>query len=142
MNSEQKFFKRLMLRFYLIVTLLLIFSFSLIGKLIYIQFYENKKGLSLRSETIVKNVVLEPSRGNIYSVDGNILAISIPRFELHWDAIIPSDYLFNANKKSLADSISSLINIPSNRILRSLEKARDQNNRYWLVDKDISYSEY
>ena len=142
MNSEQKFFKRLMLRFYLIVTLLLIFSFSLIGKLIYIQFYENKKGLSLHSETIVKNVVLEPSRGNIYSADGNILATSIPRFELHWDAIIPSDYLFNANKKALADSISFLINIPSNQVLRSLEKARDQNNRYWLVDKDLSYSEY
>ena len=56
-----------MQRFYLLVSLILIFSFILIFKLIHIQFYENEIGLGIEPESIVKNVILEPSRGNIYA---------------------------------------------------------------------------
>ena len=95
-----------MLRFYFFTSLLIFFSFLLIGKLVYIQFYQNNEGLDIQPDTLVKNVVLEPSRGDIFSADGNILATSIPRFDLYWDAIIPSKYLFNTQKNDLADSIS------------------------------------
>ena len=91
MNDQHNFFKRLMLRFYFFALLLTFFSFLLIGKLVYIQFYENNESLDIQPDTLVKNVVLEPSRGDIFSADGNILATSIPRFDLYWDAIIPSE---------------------------------------------------
>jgi cell division protein FtsI (penicillin-binding protein 3) len=87
-------------------------------------------------------VVLEPSRGNIYAVDGNILATSIPRYELHWDAVTPSAHLFKTYKKALADSMALFGGKNATQILKNLEKARRQKNRYWLVDKDLSYSEY
>ncbi|MFQ3340702.1 MAG: cell division protein FtsI (penicillin-binding protein 3), partial [Flavobacteriaceae bacterium] len=93
-----------MSRFYLLVVGLSLFAFLLIGKLVYIQFYVGEKGINIGFVNIIKNVVLEPSRGNIYAADGNILATSIPRYELHWDAVVPSNRLFNANKKTLADS--------------------------------------
>lgn len=105
MSEEQNFSKKLMQRFYLLVTLILIFSFILIFKLFHIQFYENETGLGIEPESIVKNVILEPSRGNIYASDGNILATSIPRYELHWDSVTTDDYLFETKKKTLADSI-------------------------------------
>ena len=107
MNDKPKNFKHLMHRFYMIAIGLLIFALLLISKLIYIQFYENKLQISLSPEAIVKNIVLEPSRGNIYAADGNILATSVSRYELYWDAVTPSSYLFNSNKEALADSISS-----------------------------------
>ena len=142
MNDQQSFSRGLMQRFYLLASLLFVFALVLIGKLIYIQFYESAEGLGLDPEGLVKNVVLEPSRGNIYAVDGNILATSIPRYELHWDAVTPSAHLFKTYKKALADSMALFGGKNATQILKNLEKARRQKNRYWLVDKDLSYSEY
>ena len=63
-----------MSRFYSLVVGLTLFAFVLIGKLIYIQFYIGEEGVNVGSGTIIKNIVLEPSRGDIYSADGSILA--------------------------------------------------------------------
>tara|TARA_B100000927_G_scaffold52386_1_gene39391 strand:+ start:23347 stop:25314 length:1968 start_codon:yes stop_codon:yes gene_type:complete len=142
MSEEQNFSKKLMQRFYLLVTLILIFSFILIFKLFHIQFYENETGLGIEPESIVKNVILEPSRGNIYASDGNILATSIPRYELHWDSVTTDDYLFETKKKTLADSIASLTSVSSKFILKKLEKAKKNKNRYLLIAKNVSYSDY
>ena len=142
MSETTPFLKRLMQRFYLLASLLFLFALLLVGKLIYIQFYESGQGLGLAPETLVKNVVLEPSRGNIYAADGNILATSIPRYDLHWDAVTPSEHLFDTHKNALADSIALFVNKSSAQVLRNLEKARNQKNRYWLVAKTLSYSEY
>ena len=142
MSEEQNFSKKLMQRFYLLVTLILIFSIILIFKLFHIQFYENETGLGFEPESIVKNVILEPSRGNIYASDGNILATSIPRYELHWDSVTTDDYLFETKKKTLADSIASLTGVSSKFILKKLEKAKKNKNRYLLIAKNVSYSDY
>ena len=142
MSEEQNFSKKLMQRFYLLVTLILIFSIILIFKLFHIQFYENETGLGIEPESIVKNVILEPSRGNIYASDGNILATSIPRYELHWDSVTTDDYLFETKKKTLADSIASLTSVSSKFILKKLEKAKKNKNRYLLIAKNVSYSDY
>ena len=111
-------------RFYLLVVGLTLFAFVLIGKLIYIQFYIGEKGVNVGSGTIIKNVVLEPSRGNIYSADGNILATSIPRYELHWDAVVPSETVFKVNKKILADSLKLFMDGSSDEILKKIEEVR------------------
>ena len=142
MSEKQDFSKKLMQRFYLLVLFILIFSFILIFKLFHIQFYENETGLGIEPESIVKNVILEPSRGNIYASDGNILATSIPRYELHWDSDTTDDYLFETKKKILADSIASLTGLSSKFILKKLEKAKRNKNRYFLVAKNVSYSDY
>jgi len=129
-------------RFYLMVIGLVLFGFILIGKLIHLQFYSNTEGLGIAPETLVKNVVLEPSRGDIYAADGNILATSVARYALHWDAVTVSEPLFQQYKKALADSLSSLTARESSSVLSQLETARKKKNRYWLVAKDISYSTY
>ena len=109
MNKESRPAQQLIMnRFYMIAISLFIFALFLIGKLIYIQFYENDLGLGLEPDSLVKNIVLEPSRGNIYAADGNILATSISRYELYWDTVTPSEYLFNSYKKALADSIAMI----------------------------------
>lgn len=135
-RSEQQ---SIMHRFYMIAITLFIFALFLIGKLIYVQFYENDFSLGLEPEALIKNIVLEPSRGNIYASDGNILATSISRYELYWDAVTPSAYLFNSNKKTLADSIAKIGIKSSAQVLKIIEQARLQKNRYLLIDKDLSY---
>ncbi|MDG1023834.1 MAG: penicillin-binding transpeptidase domain-containing protein [Flavobacteriaceae bacterium] len=139
-NSDHN--KPLMPRFYLLVISLSLFAFVLIGKLIFIQFYQNNEGVSFSSDSIIKNVVLEPSRGNIYASDGNILATSISRYELHWDAMVPSQSSFEKNKAALADSLALMTGTSPKETLNLLNSVRRQKNRYWLVAKNISYSEY
>jgi cell division protein FtsI (penicillin-binding protein 3) len=129
-------------RFYLLVIFLSLFAFVLIGKLIFIQFYQNNEVVSFSSDSIIKNVVLEPSRGNIYASDGNILATSISRYELHWDAMVASQLSFENNKEALADSLALMTATSPKETLNLLNRVRKQKNRYWLIAKNISYSEY
>ena len=140
MNKESRSAQQLIMnRFYMIAISLFIFALFLIGKLIYIQFYENDLGLGLEPDALVKNIVLEPSRGNIYAADGNILATSISRYELYWDTVTPSEHLFNSYKKALSDSIAMISIKSSAQILKMIEQARLQKNRYLLIDQDLSY---
>lgn len=129
-------------RFYLLISFLIIFGFVLIGKLIHLQFYSNTEGLGIAPETLIKNVVLEPSRGDIYAADGNILATSVTRYSLYWDAITPSLMLFNKNIKVLADSIAQLNGTSPLIVLKQLQNARSNKIRYWPVVKDVSYSTF
>ena len=59
MNKESRSAQQLIMnRFYMIAISLFIFALFLIGKLIYIQFYENDLGLGLEPDALVKNIVL------------------------------------------------------------------------------------
>ena len=136
-NSLTRFHKS---RFYILIGFLVIFGFVLISKLIHLQFYSNTEGLGIAPEALVKNIVLEPSHGDIYAADGNILATSVTRYALHWDALTPSLSLFNENKRTLADSIAVLTSKTPILVLNQLENARKQKSRYWPVVKDVSYS--
>tara|TARA_B100000886_G_scaffold338871_1_gene302746 strand:- start:243 stop:2231 length:1989 start_codon:yes stop_codon:yes gene_type:complete len=136
-NSLTRFHKS---RFYILIGFLVIFGFVLISKLIHLQFYSNTEGLGIAPEALVKNIVLEPSHGDIYAADGNILATSVTRYALHWDALTPSLSLFNENKRTLADSIAVLTGKTPILVLNQLENARKQKSRYWPVVKDVSYS--
>lgn len=138
-NTHIGFYKS---RFYFLVSCLVIFGFVLVGKLVYLQFYTNTEGLGIAPEALVKNVVLEPSRGDIYAADGNILATSVARYALHWDAVTATNKLFQEHKAALADSISALTDTPAVKILNQLEIARKKKSRYWLVAKDVSYSTF
>ena len=131
MNNNSVTNVPIMSRFYLLVISLSLFAFVLIGKLVYIQFYQNNEKVSLSPDAFIKNVVLEPSRGNIYASDGNILATSISRYELHWDALVPSQTSFDINKNALADSLALVMSLSSSEALSRLTKARKQKNRYW-----------
>ncbi|MGA0048380.1 MAG: penicillin-binding protein [Flavobacteriaceae bacterium] len=133
---------KVMSRFYLVVTGLVLFGFILIGKLLHIQFYEQDQGLGIDPDSIVKNVILEPSRGNIYAADGNILATSVPRYDLHWDAITPSQFLFDTHKNELSEAIAEVTGKSKGAVLKNLETARKQKSRYWPIARNVTYTTF
>ncbi|MBK79143.1 MAG: penicillin-binding protein [Flavobacteriaceae bacterium] len=133
---------KIMTRFYVIIFGMVLFSFLLIFKLFYLQLDEGDKYKELANSSIIKNVPLEPSRGNIYSYDNQILATSIPSYEIRWDATIVKNIVYNDNKTPLIDSLSSFLKISKIQVKNKIESARKNNNRYMLVAKNLSYSEY
>jgi len=110
------------------------------GKLIYIQVAEGERYKIIASNQTVKNVVLQPSRGNIYSEDGSLMATSVAQYEVRWDSKVPSNSLYKNNIKNLAKGLSLILQVPSIKLFEKLENARINNNRYMLVAKNLSYS--
>jgi cell division protein FtsI (penicillin-binding protein 3) len=133
--------KKIMNRSYLVTFGLIVFSFLLIAKLFHIQLTEGDKYREIASKRTLKKDILQPSRGNIFADDGSILATSMARYEVRWDAAVPSRTLYKKHKKALADGLSEILNLSKKNILKKLDKAVKDRNRYLLIGRDLSYSE-
>ena len=134
--------QQIMTRFYLFAGGLFLFAFILVGKLFYIQTTEGDYYRELAQKRTVKNFILQPSRGNIYSENENLLATTVPRYELRWDAKVPTKKRFQENKNSLAEGLSAVLGNSTNYYLRLLENAKRKGSRYSLIARNLTYSQY
>ena len=134
--------KKIMFRYYISLIFIVFFAFVLIGKLLYIQIEEGEYYRKLSENNTIKNFILEPSRGNIYSDDNSLLATTTPRYEIRWDSKVPSDINFLSNKKDLSIGLSKILGKTTQYYLNVLNKARQEGNRYLLISRNLSYSQY
>ncbi len=134
--------KKIMFRYYVSLAFIIFFAFILIYKLLYIQIKEGDYYRSISKNNTIKNFVLEPSRGNIYSDDNSLLATTTPRYEIRWDSKVPSEVDFQNNKTDLSRELSKILGKKSSYYLEILEKARKERNRYLLISRGLSYSQY
>ncbi|MGS2725219.1 penicillin-binding protein [Psychroserpens sp. BH13MA-6] len=119
-----------------------VFALAVVFKLCTIQFVQGDAYRSLAEERIVKNVEIPANRGNVYSADGSLLATSIPKYDIRLDAIQPKQEVFNELINDLADSLSNYTGKSSSFHRQSIKKARKDKNRYFLLARNISYSDY
>ena len=133
--------KNIMNRTYLVTLSLMLFSFVLIAKLIHIQFLEGDKYREIASKRTLKRDILKPSRGNIFADDGSILATSMARYEVRWDAAVPSKASYQKQKNALVGGLSDLLGVSKKSITSKLDKAVRNGNRYLLIAKDLTYSQ-
>jgi cell division protein FtsI (penicillin-binding protein 3) len=133
--------KNIMSRAYLVAFGLMIFSFLLIGKLVHIQFSEGDKYRAIASQRTLKKDILQPSRGNIFADDGSILATSMARYEVRWDAAVPSKKLYQKHHNQLIIGLSEILGVSKKYISNKLNNAVSEQNRYLLIAKDLTYSQ-
>ncbi|PKQ43891.1 penicillin-binding protein [Confluentibacter flavum] len=119
-----------------------IFGLGVVFKLVNIQFVDGDKYRALASQRIVKDFVIPSNRGNVYSVNGNLLATSIPKYDIRFDAITPSAKNFETYLNPLSDSLSKYSGKSSSYYKNELRKARANKSRYFLLARNISYSDY
>jgi cell division protein FtsI (penicillin-binding protein 3) len=134
--------KNISYRIYLVAFFLFIMAVAIAVKLTNIQWVEGNYYRKLAKERTVKNFVIPANKGNIYSADGSLLATSIPNYEIRFDAVAPKTEVFEKNVKQLADSLGKLLNKSSDTFERELRRARVNKSRYFLVARDLSYTEY
>ena len=134
--------KNISYRIYLVAFFLFIMAVAIAVKLTNIQWVEGDYYRKLARERTVKNFVIPANKGNIYSADGSLLATSIPNYEIRFDAVAPKTEVFEKNIKQLADSLGKLLNKSSDTFERELRRARVNKSRYFLVARDLSYTEY
>ncbi|NNC49995.1 MAG: transpeptidase family protein [Flaviramulus sp.] len=119
-----------------------IFGVAVVFKLLTIQFVHGDKYKALATKRVVKDVIIPANRGNVYSVNGNLLATSIPKYDIRIDAITPSLNTFEKNIKALCDSLSKYSGKSSGKLEKEIRHARANKNRYYLLARNIGYSDY
>lgn len=135
----------ILLRVYLSFGLIVLFAVAVLVRLCDVQFVEGQKWRAMADSLSTKYVSVEAARGNIYSVDGSLLATSIPEYELRMDTYaggISDDKLFASKVDSLAFSLSRFFKDKSAKeYSRYLRAARRDSARYLLIRRKVGYQE-
>lgn len=129
-------------RLYLVSGLLFVFAIAVVVKLVNIQMVKGKDLKELATAKTEKMFVIEPNRGNIYADDGSLLAASVAKYTIHFDARTIDQEDWEKNINALCDSLGILFDRPSEYYLKMLRKARANKNGYKLIARNIGYLEY
>nr|WP_293833916.1 penicillin-binding protein [uncultured Arsenicibacter sp.] len=141
-NIKQEFLLRATLAFIAIA----LFAVAVVGKLVYVQFfqvYDGKRWIERLEGVKIRQDTLRAMRGNIYAADGrSLLATSLPSYDVGLDPTV-ADSLFFARKK---DSLGILLhNVFRDRTkqeyIRLAEDAREEGRQYIPLPRRISFSE-
>uniref|UniRef100_UPI00404B6D3E penicillin-binding protein n=1 Tax=Flavobacterium sp. TaxID=239 RepID=UPI00404B6D3E len=129
-------------RMYLVVFMIFMMAVFVMIKLNNIQWVEGDYYRKLAKERTVKNFIIPANKGNVYSSDGSLLATSIPEYVIRFDAMSPKTADFNDNLKPLSDSLAVFFGKSSGSFQSKLQNARSNKNRYFLIARELSYSNY
>ena len=138
MNEEKNILNRL----YFVAGCMFVFALLVAFKLVSIQLVDGEKYKKLGDKRTIKSMIIPANRGNVYSANGNLLATSIPKYDIRIDAITPSEKTFNKFLKPLSDSLAKYHGKSASHYQQNLRKARANKNRYYLLARDISYTDY
>lgn len=135
----------ILLRAYISFGVMVIIAIAVVYKLFVIQVAEGDRWRGMQDSLSTKYVNIEPARGNIYSVDGKLLATSVPEYDIRMDLYAPGiedDRVFFSKVDSLSASLSGFFgDKSSSRYSRLLRDARKKGNRYYLIKRNVSYQQ-
>jgi len=134
--------KNILNRLYVVVILFLVFALLIVYKLFNVQYVQGDKYRALAESRTIKEVVVKANRGSIYADDGSLLATSVPKYDIRFDAVTVSKKIFSEHIKVLCDSLSKMLGKTSGYYKSKLKKARRTKNRYTLITRNLGYSDY
>ena len=127
---------------YLVYFLVLIFGIAIIAKIIVVQTKDNKELEKLAEQREYRVDTLEASRGNIFSSDGQLMATTIPLYDVFFDYKSVDSAFLADNIDSLCGQMASLF--PK----RNLEQwkaffaeGRAKKNRHYKIALNITQTE-
>lgn len=133
--------KEILIRVSIVYLAMVIFAAVIIGRTLYLQTVEKEKWEEAEISS-VRQKVIEPNRGNIYSSDGRLLAVSVPYYEVRIDMQSESftRELFDTSVDSLSYKLSALFKDRHwTSYKQGLVKAREKGNRYYLVKRNVTH---
>jgi cell division protein FtsI (penicillin-binding protein 3) len=129
-------------RIYFVAVIIFLFATAIVFKLTNIQWVHGDHYRKLAKQQNIKSFIIPANRGNIYSSDGSLLATSLPIYEVRFDALAPSKDEFNKNINQLSDSLALMFSKRSSFYETKLKLARKTLNRYLLIEKNLSYTQF
>lgn len=123
---------------------ILVFAVMIVGKLIYIQFAEGSMWQEKASRMTIRDITIEPNRGDIYAAGNRLLATSMPYYEIRMDlrAAGLTDRLFNNNIDSLSVALAAMFRDKSTAAYKNeLIRARQEWKRFHLIRRRVSFDQ-
>ena len=120
------------------------FALSIFYKMCVIQFKEGDVWKAKAEAFNTRVFEIEAVRGNIFDINGNLLATSLPYYEIAVDINAPSidKKLFESKVDSLGFLLSSLFKDKSAKLYtKLLRKARRSGDRYVVLKRNVSYKD-
>ena len=134
--------KKITNRLYVVSLLLIVIIFSIVFKIIDLQFFKGDYYISISEKREFKNIEIPANRGNIYSDSGQLLASSVPKYDIRFDALAPSQLNFNKYVELLASELALYFGESTEKYSNKLKKARQDKNRYLLIARNIGYLDF
>ncbi|MGB5666122.1 MAG: penicillin-binding transpeptidase domain-containing protein, partial [Maribacter sp.] len=134
--------KRILTRLYVVAVCLMLFAGVVLFKLVSIQMVDGEKYKKLAMKRTERMFTIAPNRGNLYSDDGSLLATSVSKYSIRFDAVTVSDSDFKENVKPLSNALAKLTGKTSSYYQQLLRKAKANKNRYTLLVRNLDYSDY
>ena len=132
--------KAIFIRVIMISSLVILAAVAIFIQLIFVQ-VEFSDAIAFNDPAVAMIDVPSP-RGNIYDVNGNLLAISMPVYTIAIDATQPSDTLFENNYLKLADGLSGIFSdVSSSEFSKKLRHARRDKKQYLKLRSGVRFSE-
>lgn len=135
----------ILLRVYIAFGIIVFIAFVVLFKLVHVQLVEGPKWRAKADSLSTRFMNVEAARGNIYSVDGSLLATSVPEYEIRMDLLaggIEKDEIFYEKVDSLADRLSAFFGDKSaSQYSRILREARSEKARYLLLKRDVTHQD-
>ncbi len=133
--------KNILHRIYAVSIFFAIVAIAIIVQIVHIQFVEGDEYRAKSEERIFRNQVVDANRGNLYDSNGQLLATSITKYDLRFDAVAPNQKDFNSDVDGLASSLSRKLDIPKSELLQKFRKARTNNSRYLKIAQNLSFTD-
>ncbi len=134
--------KHIIARSYLVVFVLFLLGTTIGYRLVSLQLTGGEEYRQLAEKNSIKNFEIAPLRGNIYAKDGSLLATSVAKYSIHFDAVTVRERIFRQQLGPLSDSLSAMFGKPSHVYERILKNARAKQSRYSLIARRLSYPEF
>lgn len=134
--------KDILWRVGLIYAIMIILAFMIVGRIFQLQFIQGNFWKQKAGEIAQKDIIIEPSRGNIMSEDGKLLAVSVPFYEIRMDMKADglTQKVFLENVDSLAIALSHLFGDRSwTDYQRELKAAYNLGKRFHLIKNRVNY---
>ena len=128
---------------YLVYFLMLFFGIMIVAKVIIVMTKDKKKYTELAEKREYRVRDLEASRGNILSCDGNLMATSVPVYDIFLDAKVIDNDTFSCKIDSLSAQMARMF--PSKNAAKwkaDLCQAKAEEKRYYPVIKNVSLEQY
>ena len=135
--------KHIGVRAYIVFTVLVIFAISVIVKVFLLQVMPDDRALSIAQNFTYKIIEIEPSRGQILSSDGSLLATSVPEYEIRWDSKAPYDEsVYREKIDSLCRAFANYFGDRTATQYQALfRQARANKDRYKKIIDHINYNQ-
>ena len=146
MSSTKFDHKKTPLRFSCLVIIMMAVTLAMLCKALYMMTAERKFWLDVSERVKLDSTAITPTRGNILSCDGKLMASSLPEFEIFMDFKTlhdaGTDTLWRENIDAIATGLNNIFPERSAHDFKTyLEEGRAKQSRYWPIwPKRIDYN--